>query len=180
MVELGVLALRLALIGGVYAVLTSLWGVVAKRPALVPMLDSVVQTYLAVDDLGADALFGERAIALVRGYKRDLDLNRRALRDAAGAYETRPRPHRGADPRSADLVGASRRLIRHSTVDTCDSSAFSRRFSTTRQARKTSSADSTARFSASMPSDALVSRFAWVTACCFSSTPASRPRPGSR
>ena len=35
MVELGVLALRLALIGGVYAVLTSLWGVLARRPALV-------------------------------------------------------------------------------------------------------------------------------------------------
>jgi hypothetical protein len=51
-----------------------------KRPALVPMLDSVVQTYLAHDDLGADAPLGERAIALVRGYKRDLDLNRTALR----------------------------------------------------------------------------------------------------
>ena len=82
-----------------------------KRPALIPMLDSVVQTYLAVDDLGADAPFGERTIALVRGYKRDLDLNRRALRATAGARETRPRPHRGADPRSADLVGTSRRLI---------------------------------------------------------------------
>ena len=35
MVELGVLALRLALIGGVYAVATALWGVLAKRPALV-------------------------------------------------------------------------------------------------------------------------------------------------
>jgi hypothetical protein len=51
-----------------------------KRPALVPMLDSVVQAYLAADDLGADAPFGERALALVRGYKRDLDLNRTALR----------------------------------------------------------------------------------------------------
>jgi hypothetical protein len=51
-----------------------------KRPALVPMLDSVVQTYLAQDDLGTDAPFGERALALVRGYKRDLDLNRSALR----------------------------------------------------------------------------------------------------
>jgi hypothetical protein len=50
-----------------------------KRPALVPMLDSVVQTYLARDDLGAGAPFGERALALVRGYKRDLDLNRGAL-----------------------------------------------------------------------------------------------------
>jgi hypothetical protein len=51
-----------------------------KRPALIPMLDSVVQTYLADDDLGAQALFGERALALSRGYKRDLDRNRAALR----------------------------------------------------------------------------------------------------
>ena len=51
-----------------------------KRPALVPMLDSVVQTYLAHDGLGADSPFGERALALVRGYKHDLDLNRSALR----------------------------------------------------------------------------------------------------
>ena len=51
-----------------------------KRPALVPMLDSVVQTYLLHDDLGAAAPFGERALALVRGYKCDLDHNRWALR----------------------------------------------------------------------------------------------------
>jgi hypothetical protein len=51
-----------------------------KRPALVPMLDSVVQTYLVGDDIGADAPFAERALGLMRGYKRDLDLNRGALR----------------------------------------------------------------------------------------------------
>jgi hypothetical protein len=51
-----------------------------KRPALVPMLDSVVQKYLADDDLGAQAPFGERALELVRGYKRDLDSNRAQLR----------------------------------------------------------------------------------------------------
>jgi uncharacterized protein DUF6308 len=51
-----------------------------KRPALIPMLDSVVQTYLADDDLGPKAAFGERALGLVRGYKRDLDSNRTALR----------------------------------------------------------------------------------------------------
>jgi hypothetical protein len=51
-----------------------------KRPALVPMLDSVVQAHLADDDPGADAAFGDRALALVRGYKRDLDRNRAALR----------------------------------------------------------------------------------------------------
>jgi Family of unknown function (DUF6308) len=50
-----------------------------KRPALIPMLDSVVQKYLADDDPGAQAPFGERALALVRGYKRDLDCNHAAL-----------------------------------------------------------------------------------------------------
>jgi hypothetical protein len=50
-----------------------------KRPALIPMLDSVVQKHLHDDDIGAAAPFGERALALVRGYKRDVDLNRTAL-----------------------------------------------------------------------------------------------------
>ena len=50
-----------------------------KRPALIPMLDSVVQKYLEDDDL-ARAPFGERALELVRGYKRDLDRNRAAVR----------------------------------------------------------------------------------------------------
>ena len=50
-----------------------------KRPALIPMLDSVVQRYLADDDPGAQAPYGERALALVRGYKSDLDRNRAAL-----------------------------------------------------------------------------------------------------
>jgi Family of unknown function (DUF6308) len=51
-----------------------------KRPALIPMLDSVVQKYLEDDDLGAETPFGERALGLVRGYKRDLDRNDTALR----------------------------------------------------------------------------------------------------
>jgi len=51
-----------------------------KRPALIPMLDSLVQKYLEDDDLGAETPFGERALGLVRGYKRDLDRNRMALR----------------------------------------------------------------------------------------------------
>jgi Family of unknown function (DUF6308) len=51
-----------------------------KRPALIPLLDSVVRKYLEDDDLGAQALFGERALALVRGYERDLDRNGPALR----------------------------------------------------------------------------------------------------
>jgi hypothetical protein len=46
-----------------------------KRPALIPMLDSMVQTYLRDDDLGAQAPFAERALGLVRGYQRDLDHN---------------------------------------------------------------------------------------------------------
>ena len=46
-----------------------------KRPALIPMLDSIVQKYLADDDPGAQAPFGERALALVRAYKSDLDRN---------------------------------------------------------------------------------------------------------
>jgi Family of unknown function (DUF6308) len=51
-----------------------------KRPGLIPMLDSVVQKYLEDDDLGAQASFGERGLELVRGYKRDLDRNRAAVR----------------------------------------------------------------------------------------------------
>jgi Family of unknown function (DUF6308) len=51
-----------------------------KRPALIPMLDSIVQKYLQDDDLGAHAPFGERALGLVHGYKRDLDRNRAAIR----------------------------------------------------------------------------------------------------
>ncbi|HEY5661586.1 MAG TPA: DUF6308 family protein [Gaiellaceae bacterium] len=51
-----------------------------KRPALIPMLDSIVQAYLVDDDPGQKTPFAERGLALVRGYKRDLDGNRRALR----------------------------------------------------------------------------------------------------
>jgi hypothetical protein len=51
-----------------------------KRPALIPMLDSVVRAYLEKDDLGDSDSFGEHATALVRGYKDDLDRNRGPLR----------------------------------------------------------------------------------------------------
>ena len=53
-----------------------------KRPALIPILDSVVQSYLATEeaDLRSIDSFGERASALTRSYKRDLDRNRRALK----------------------------------------------------------------------------------------------------
>ena len=49
-----------------------------KRPALIPLLDSVVQAYLAAAD--EPASFGERATTLVRTYKDDLDRNLAALR----------------------------------------------------------------------------------------------------
>jgi hypothetical protein len=52
-----------------------------KRPALIPMLDSVVQAYLTRVDPGtcSSGTFGERATALARSYKRDLDRNQSAL-----------------------------------------------------------------------------------------------------
>jgi hypothetical protein len=49
-----------------------------KRPALIPILDSVVQAYLAGDEPPAGE-FAERGTALVRRYKQDLDRNRAAL-----------------------------------------------------------------------------------------------------
>ena len=52
-----------------------------KRPALIPMLDSVVQAYLPGDAHALSGSFGERSTALVRSYKRDLDRNRSALRE---------------------------------------------------------------------------------------------------
>jgi hypothetical protein len=51
-----------------------------KRPALIPMLDSIVQRYLHDDDLGGRAPFGERALGFVRGYKGDLDRNEAPVR----------------------------------------------------------------------------------------------------
>ncbi len=60
-----------------------------KRPALVPMLDSVVQSYLTDDDLGAPAPFAERGLALARGYKRDLDENAVPLRAVRRALARR-------------------------------------------------------------------------------------------
>ena len=53
-----------------------------KRPALIPLLDSIVQKYLTGDDPGAQARFAERAIGLVGGYKRDLDRTWAAVRAA--------------------------------------------------------------------------------------------------
>jgi hypothetical protein len=73
-----------------------------KRPALIPMLDSVVQRHLQDDDPGTAAPLGERALALVRGYKRDLDQNRRALR--ALQHELARRGHELSAVRLLDLL----------------------------------------------------------------------------
>jgi hypothetical protein len=73
-----------------------------KRPALIPMLDSVVQTYLADDDLGPHASFGERGLGLVRGYKRDVDRNRAALR--AIRQELARRGYEVSEVRILDLL----------------------------------------------------------------------------
>jgi hypothetical protein len=75
-----------------------------KRPALIPMLDSVVQEYLTSDDpkAAASGSFGERATALVRSYKRDLDRNRSALHQIQ--RELASRDHRLTEVRILDLL----------------------------------------------------------------------------
>lgn len=74
-----------------------------KRPALIPMLDSVVQRYLTADGPGAPAVsFGERATGLVRTYKDDLDRNRVALRELKG--ELASRGYRLTEVRILDLL----------------------------------------------------------------------------
>ena len=66
------------------------------------MLDSVVQAYLQDDDPGAKAPFAERGLALVRGYKRDLDANRSALRAVRRALARRG--HDVGEVRILDLL----------------------------------------------------------------------------
>jgi Family of unknown function (DUF6308) len=75
-----------------------------KRPALIPILDSVVQTYLKTDDPGtrSSGSFGERAIELVRSYKRDLDRNRSVLQEVQ--RELASRTYRLTEVRILDLV----------------------------------------------------------------------------
>ena len=75
-----------------------------KRPALIPMLDSVVQAYLARDDPGtpSSGSFGERATALVRSYKRDLDRNRSVLHEVK--RELASRKYRLTEVRILDLL----------------------------------------------------------------------------
>ena len=64
-----------------------------KRPALIPILDSVLQAYVAE---------GEDAMALVRAYKHDLDTNRRALRDVQ--RELARNGHRLTEVRILDML----------------------------------------------------------------------------
>ena len=77
-------------------------GLHPKRPALIPILDSVVQKYLADSDVGAQAPFGERALVLVRAYKRDLDINRAALK--AVRQELARRSYELTEVRILDLL----------------------------------------------------------------------------
>jgi len=73
-----------------------------KRPALIPILDSLVVRHLEKDDLGAKAPFAERAVGLVRGFRRDLDDNRAAVR--AVRQELTRRGYRLTDVRILDLL----------------------------------------------------------------------------
>lgn len=75
-----------------------------KRPALIPMLDSVVQAYLtrADPDLCSSGTFGERATALVRSYKRDLDRNDLVLHEIQ--QELASREYRLTEVRILDIV----------------------------------------------------------------------------
>ncbi len=75
-----------------------------KRPALIPMLDSVVQQYLTSDEPGirSSASFGEHATALVRAYKCDLDRNRSVLRETR--RQLARREHELSEVRILDLV----------------------------------------------------------------------------
>jgi hypothetical protein len=75
-----------------------------KRPALIPMLDSVVHAYLTRDnpELRSAGSFGERATELVRIYKRDLDRNRSALREIQRGLATHA--HRLSEVRVLDVL----------------------------------------------------------------------------
>ena len=73
-----------------------------KRPAQIPLLDSIVQKYLADDDPGAQAPFGRRALELTRGYKSDLDRNSAAVR--AIRQELAGRGYELTDVRILDLL----------------------------------------------------------------------------
>ena len=75
-----------------------------KRPALIPILDSVVQSYLTTEEPGLQSIdsFGERATALTRSYKRDLDRNLRALKQVQ--RELARRGYRLTEVRILDIL----------------------------------------------------------------------------
>jgi hypothetical protein len=75
-----------------------------KRPALIPMLDSVVQAYLTRDDPStrSSGSFGDRSTALVRSYKLDLDRNRSVLHELQ--RELASRTYRLTEVRILDLL----------------------------------------------------------------------------
>jgi hypothetical protein len=73
-----------------------------KRPALIPMLDSMVQEYLRDDDPGAQAPFAQRALGLVRGYQRDLHRNQMAVQ--AVRQDLARRGYQLTDVRILDLL----------------------------------------------------------------------------
>jgi hypothetical protein len=73
-----------------------------KRPALIPILDSVVQAYLIGDDIGSAVPFAEHAVELVRRYKLDLDRNRTVVR--AIRKELARRGHLLTEVRILDLL----------------------------------------------------------------------------
>jgi hypothetical protein len=79
-----------------------------KRPALIPMLDSVVQAYLTGDSSGTGpaGTFGERATALVRSYKEDVDRNRSVLEEVQ--RELARREYELTEVRIVDLLIWSR------------------------------------------------------------------------
>jgi uncharacterized protein DUF6308 len=75
-----------------------------KRPALIPMLDSVVQAYLTTEGpvTHSSRTFGQRATTLVRSYKRDLDRNRAVLHELQ--RELASREYRLTEVRILDLL----------------------------------------------------------------------------
>ena len=83
-----------------------------KHPALIPMLDTVVQKYLQDDDVGAQAPFGERAPGLVRGLC-DLDHNEAmalAVRQELAMRSYGPTEVRILDLLILSVTAAARRL----------------------------------------------------------------------
>jgi hypothetical protein len=71
-----------------------------KRPALIPILDSVVQDYLRIEE--PPDSFAEHAVALVRRYKGDVDRNQSALRFIR--HELAGRGHELTEVRILDIV----------------------------------------------------------------------------